>query len=93
VGGDLVGAQLPLDRVDLERRAGGANAVEVPGGPEQLLVDGAALDEQRDLGLGEASLEFLGRWEHAPLAERRAQKVEVQSPFHSSCRTCFAKSA
>ena len=93
MGGDLVGLQLPLGRVDLERLAGGPDAVEVPGGREQVVVDRAALDEQCDLGLGEAALELLGRREHAPLAERRPQEVEVQSPFHSSCRTCFANAA
>ena len=93
MGGDLVGLQLPLDRVDLERLAGGPDAVQVPGGREQLVVDGAALQEQRDLGLGEAALDLLGRREHAPLAERGTQEVEVQSPFHSSCRTCLAKAA
>jgi hypothetical protein len=93
VGGDLVGPQLPLDRVDFERRAGGTHAVQVPGGPEQFLVNSAALEEQRDLGLGEAALELLGRREHTPLAERRTQEIEVQSPFHSSCRTCLAKAA
>jgi hypothetical protein len=93
VRGDLVGPQLPLDRVDLEGLAGGTDAVQVPGGPEQVVVDGAALDEQRDLSPGEASLELLGRREHASLAERRPQEAEVQSPFHSSCRTCLAKAA
>ena len=42
---------------------------------------------------GEPPLQLLGRREHAALAERRPQEVEVQSPFHSSSRTCFAKAA
>jgi hypothetical protein len=84
---------LPLDRVDLERLAGGPDAVQVPGGPEQLVVDRTLLQEERDLGVGEAALNFLGRREHAPLAECRPQEVNVQSPFHSSCRTCFANAA
>jgi hypothetical protein len=56
-------------------RSGWLYAVQVPGGGEQLIVDGAALQEQRDLGLGEAALDLLGRRKHAPLAERGTQEV------------------
>jgi hypothetical protein len=67
--------------------------MQIPGGREKLLVDGAPLDKRRDLRRGEASLELLSGRKHPALAECGTQTLEIQSPFLSSSRTCFANAS
>src|SRR5262249_19955064 len=66
-------AQLPVDWIQLEGDSCRADGVQVPRGGEQLVVDGAAPQEQRDLRRREALLQLLGRREHASIAERCPQ--------------------
>lgn len=93
VGRHLVRATLPVNRVQSERDARGADGVEVPRGGEEFVVDRTSLEEQCNLRLRKAVLEVFRRGKHASVPERQPKVLEVQSPFHSSSRTAWANSA